>query len=182
MDCLKNYIGIRGCDAPAYTWDANTDSDDDPETNPTSPSGLYINDLPGLSLKQIDKLANEEQITWYQLWDSVQDSTIKKFVNKVKAGYKELFGVCTIDDDWFCTNREALSTPLQYFLGIELMVVRLFTDRINRYTTIEINKARELRQEYSDSFVDELKSSLEIIDANTNQEGGDIFSIIETLP
>ena len=43
MNCLTDYIGLRGC----------TDSD--------PISGLYINDLAGISLKSIDAIADNEQ-------------------------------------------------------------------------------------------------------------------------
>lgn len=61
MNCLDNYIGLR------YPG------------SPTPDSGLYINDLPGLSLKAIDKIANEEQITFSGVWQDVQCRSLKKF-------------------------------------------------------------------------------------------------------
>ena len=61
MDCLNNYIGLRYTGAPVPG------------------SGLYINDLPGVSLKGIDKIANEEQITFTGVWQDVQQRSLKKF-------------------------------------------------------------------------------------------------------
>lgn len=182
MDCLKNFIQIEGCDAPAYTYDANTDADNDPETDPTEPSGLYINkDLP-ISLEQIDKIADAEQQSFLVVWDEVQKSAIKKFVIRVKAGYKELFGICNLDDDWFCENRSSLAYPLLYFLGSELMKERMFSTRINRYTTIDKAKAKEMKDEFDEQFMIHLKDALELINDDENTEGGDIFNLVETLP
>jgi hypothetical protein len=175
MDCLKDYIGVGGCDAPVYSYQINT------VVQPAS--GFYINiDLPAISLKQMDKIADEEQRTFLGLWNEIQDRAIRKFRIRVKAGYKELFGVCKIQDTWFCDNRENLALPLLYFLGSELMFERLYSDRINRYTTIDREKAKELKAEFDDQFITHLKDALELIDNGINQEGGDIFSFVETLP
>jgi hypothetical protein len=61
MNCLQNYIGINYPGAPV------------PD------SGLYVNQLPGVSLKGIDKVANEEQITFTGVWSDVQQRSLKKF-------------------------------------------------------------------------------------------------------
>ncbi len=176
MICLKNFIGIQGCDTPVYSYEI------DSELQPFS--GLYINiDLPGVSLKQIDRIAEEDQITFLKVWDEVQDRAIRKFLLRIKSGYMELFSVCdVITDAWYCENRDALAMPLLYFLGAELMFERIYSDRINRYTTIEKSKAMELRVEFNNQFVTELKSALEIINDGADCETGDYFSYEETLP
>ncbi len=61
MKCLENYIGINYTGAPV------------PD------SGLYVNQLPGISLKAIDKTANEDQITFTGVWADVQNRSLKKF-------------------------------------------------------------------------------------------------------
>lgn len=183
MDCLKDYIQIKGCNAPAYSYDANTDNDDDPDTDPTEASGLFINmDLPGISLENIDKIADKEQQTFLGVWDEVQNRGLKKFHIRVKAGYKELFGICNLEDDWFCDNREALAMSLLYFLGSELMFERIYSDRINRYTTIDKAKAAALRGEFDNEFTIQLKSALEIINDGADNESGDVYSYEEILP
>lgn len=183
MDCLKDYIQIEGCSAPQYGYDANTDGDDDPETEPTPASGLYINkDLPGISLENVDKIADGEQQTFLGVWNEVQDRALRKFRIKVKAGYKELFGICNLDDSWFCDNRESLAMPLLYFLGSELMFERLYSSRINRYTTIDKPKAADLRDEFEAEFTIQLKSALELINDGADEETGDVFTYTENLP
>lgn len=62
MECLEDYIGIRGCE------------DSEPE------SGLYINDLPGLSMEAIDKVANSEQRTYLGVWTDVKRRALKRFI------------------------------------------------------------------------------------------------------
>ncbi len=182
MECLKNYIQIKGCDAPAYGYDDNTDGDNDASTDPTEPSELFINvDLP-ISLEQMDKIADAEQKTFLGVWNEVQDRGIKKFVIRVKAGYKELFGICNLDDDWFCENKEKLAYPLLYFLGSELMTERMFSTRINRFTTIDRSRASELKELFDAEFITHLKDALELIDDGDHEEGGEIYNIIEVLP
>lgn len=68
MECLRDYIGLR--------WCGNT---------VTPPSGFYINDLPGLSLKQIVSLADEESATFSELWDTIQQRAELRFSNDVRA-------------------------------------------------------------------------------------------------
>jgi hypothetical protein len=183
MDCLKNFIQIEGCSAPEYEYDSNTDGDDNPSTDHTDPSGLFINkDLPGVTLESIDKIANSEQLTFLGVWSDVQDRGIRKFRIRVKSGYKELFNKCDIDDDWFCDNREAMALPLLYFLGSELMFERLYSSRINRYTTIDKEKASQLKTEFDNEFIIQLKDALEIINNGEDEENGTLFSFSEVLP
>jgi len=61
MNCLQDYIGLRGCGAS------------------TPGSGLYVNDLPGISLKQIVSLTNEEEQTYLDLWAMIQRRAQQRF-------------------------------------------------------------------------------------------------------
>jgi len=74
MNCLKNYIGAKGC------------SDSEPD------SGLYINSLPGISQYMMDLISNREQLGVEGLWEEVENRTLEIFssfvVNKFKARYK----------------------------------------------------------------------------------------------
>ena len=54
-NCLYDYVGLLGC---------NT-------TTPTS--GRYVNSLPGISLYDVDSIANKEQVTFANVWDDVQE-------------------------------------------------------------------------------------------------------------
>jgi hypothetical protein len=61
MNCLNNYIGLRGCGSTAPS------------------SGLYINDLPGISIKQLVALTNEEEATYIDLWNMIQRRSEQRF-------------------------------------------------------------------------------------------------------
>lgn len=61
MTCLTDYIGLRGCGSSAPA------------------SGLYINDLPGISLKQMVSLTNEEEKTYLDIWAMIQQRAQSRF-------------------------------------------------------------------------------------------------------
>lgn len=60
MQCLKDYIGLKGCST----------------TMPDS--GLFINSLPGISLETIDKIADSEQQTYAGVFEDVQIRSLKR--------------------------------------------------------------------------------------------------------
>jgi hypothetical protein len=60
MDCLIDYIGLTGCGTSSPV------------------SGLFINSLPGISLKSIAQLADAEQQTYVGVWDDVQLRATKR--------------------------------------------------------------------------------------------------------
>lgn len=51
--------------------------------------------------------------------------------------------VCSFDA-LVCNNKEAFTRALWYLLGIELMLERMFTNRLNEFTAFDNNKAKEL--------------------------------------
>lgn len=61
MECLRDYIGIKGCgiDPPA--------------------SGMYINSLPGIEFNSIDQIANADQTSYAGVWSDVQERAIERF-------------------------------------------------------------------------------------------------------
>lgn len=61
MDCLLNYIGLTGCGSS------------------TPASGLFVNSLPGISLKSVEQLADAEQQTYLGVWADVQTRALKRF-------------------------------------------------------------------------------------------------------
>lgn len=78
MECLRNYIGLRGCPP------------NDPE------SELYVNSLPGISLASVDALANSEQMTYAQVWSDVQTRAIRRFANAVNSELRKRFKLKSI--------------------------------------------------------------------------------------
>lgn len=61
MECLRSYIGVRGCGLTAPA------------------SGIYINGLAGIEFKGIEDLANPDQTSFAGVWADVEDRAIKRF-------------------------------------------------------------------------------------------------------
>ena len=59
--CLEDWIGVNGC------------------SGATSASGVYINDLYGIELRNIDEIANEQQVNFSGVWDEVQTRALNRF-------------------------------------------------------------------------------------------------------
>lgn len=70
---LKDYIGVKWKNAA------------------TPASGLYINQLPGISLKSIDQIANEDQVDFLGVWDDVQTRSLTKFRTAVQQYFGRNF-------------------------------------------------------------------------------------------
>ncbi len=61
MDCLIDSVGLIGCGTSSPT------------------SNLFINSLPGISLKAIDKISDDEQKDYQGVWDDVQTMSAQQF-------------------------------------------------------------------------------------------------------
>jgi hypothetical protein len=116
MDSLIDVIGIEG------------------EGLPTGSSGLFINRDTPLTLEQFQKIKEADQPTLADLWSDIQKRAIAKFVIQVKAGYRELFGICDVEDSWFDENKTDLAHALLFFLGMEVCIEIMYSTRINRFT------------------------------------------------
>lgn len=79
MHCFFDYIGLRGA-----------------VSGITPDSGLYVNDLPGISLKSIDAVAGPDQVTYQQLWDTIQKRVMKKFQSAVLATLNHRYRLKTL--------------------------------------------------------------------------------------
>lgn len=67
--------------------------------------------------------------------------------------------------DWLvCNNIDLFTTAWQYCLGAELMTERIYSDRENRFTNIDIEKAKELRDEFETGWNKELETVIDGID------------------
>src|SRR4051812_19751040 len=64
--CLQNHIGMRGCGID------------------TPNSAAYVNELPGISLKTIDNIADSEQLNFNGVWANIQARALRKFDTDVQ--------------------------------------------------------------------------------------------------
>lgn len=152
-DCLINYVGLQACGG-VYE----------------SPlSGLYINSLPGISLESIDKIADSEQITYAGVWaDAQTEAAIRfksDFITEVTKCYR-ITRTCDYED-FICDNLELLANAWRYLLGNQLMIYRIFSSRLNRFTTIDLDAAKELRDYYQGEYLQALSQAVKLIDFST---------------
>jgi uncharacterized protein YlbG (UPF0298 family) len=136
MDCFKDYIGINACG------------------NETSVSGLFINQLPGVTFKMITGIIENDQDTFVKLWKDIQERALRKFGKDYHSKFtKKYVGFCCDSADCdpekiCCDNIEIFADAWLYCLGVELMIERLYSTRLNRFTTIDKDQASELRDYY----------------------------------
>jgi hypothetical protein len=66
MKCLSGHIGLRGCglEFPA--------------------AAAFLNELPGISLKTIDQVADQEQKTYYAVFQDIETRALRKFSTDVE--------------------------------------------------------------------------------------------------
>lgn len=133
-------------------------------------SGLYLDSLPDISLTLVDKLTPIEDSDFSELWAKIEDRAIKKFrtlfinaINKCHRIHKIDVCECLIE-----SNYEVFGIALWYLLGAELMFERANSSRLNRFTTIDKAKAKELTTTLMELFSDELTVGVNSIDVNDN--------------
>lgn len=73
---LLNYIGIRGYDA-----------------NP--PSNRFINELPGITMRNMQKVANEEQVTFLGSWQDVQNRGWMRLSTDIRNKLRSVYNLKT---------------------------------------------------------------------------------------
>ncbi len=67
MNCLTDYIGLKGC------------------SNAEPLSGLFINDYPGMSSELLDKVATPDQVSYVGMWESVQKVAYQRIRRDIQA-------------------------------------------------------------------------------------------------
>jgi hypothetical protein len=146
MTCFTDYIGLSYC-AGIYEQPG---------------SGIYLNSLPGISIQSIDAIADSEQTTYLGVWADVQSSAVAQFRIDVIAELNKCFKL-NRDCDYttmICDNRDILIQAWKYALAVWLMIFRLNTDRLNRYTTVDKKQAEELLAFYTVRYEEALKQSV----------------------
>lgn len=76
--CLEDWIGIRGC------------------SGASSDSGLYLNDLPGIELRMIDEVANEDQVNFSGVWTEIQNRALARFSTDVISAFSKKYRLKTL--------------------------------------------------------------------------------------
>ena len=81
MDCLSDYIGVRGgCGTTV------------------PPSSLYVNDLPGISFRQISSLADTQQQTFTGVWQDIQTRAQLRLSDDVRTEFGRKYKINRVLD------------------------------------------------------------------------------------
>lgn len=147
--CLIDYIGLKVCS-------------ENPE------SGVYINSLPGVSIEIMDMIAESEQITYKGVWADVQNEAWINFkidfIAEVSKCYK-INPYCDYEG-LICDNKDRLINAWRYLLGNHIMIFRIYSPRINQFTTVNLDQARELKDYYQIEYEAALKQAVQLIDVS----------------
>lgn len=172
ISCLNNRIGIRGCDAP-FTQGVEASA---PGIEPGVQAVealpiLYINDLPGCPLLKIDSLTDDERDTYLEVWNSIMIRAINKFEILVKAQLNKCYRLTdrAVVECLICENKSMLDIPLLYLHGVELMIEITSSDNLNRYTTIDLDKAERLKGEFYEEFQSFLTDAISSVDPESSE-------------
>ncbi len=71
LNCLKDHIGVEGC------------------TTTTPNSGIFVNQLPGIELKMLDKIANEDQSDFNGVYDDIQERTVRRLKSDINTFFEK---------------------------------------------------------------------------------------------
>lgn len=147
MECLIDYIGVLGCGSAI------------------PPSGLYINQLPGITLKSMDNIANEEQVTWLEVWKDIQlrasrrfNTTINKLFNKTHKLNKLNRSHCLNATDYDATPIVAESK----WKGFILKLDEIGNNQVSSFQTLFIPSVKLA------SAID-ASTTIKVFDLNTNE-------------
>lgn len=169
MQCLQGYVGVSPdlCLQPTETEGEDIVAEED---GTIETSGLYITELPGISLESIESLASPEQKTFLGVWANVEKRALLKFRSAVLAELNKCYCISdvTVIDCIVCSNKALFATALWYMLGAELCYERLFSNSINRFTTIDKKAAAEMRDNFLVDFQTELENAVKGIDVEDN--------------
>lgn len=151
MECLIDYIGFFNCAGQA-----------EPD------SGMYINTLPGITLESVDKVATSEQVTYLQVWADAQKEAAIRFANDFKIELNKCYTLSRKCDyeDMICDNLEHLNVAWRYLLGNQLMLYRMNSNRLNRYTTTDKKQAEELAAYYQVEYQKALEVAMKLVDVS----------------
>lgn len=80
-------------------------------------------------------------------------------------------------DAIICANIDLYADAYLYALGVELMRERIYSDRVNRYTTVDKKKAQELLELFTQDYTE----FLETANSAVNLRNDDCIECVETV-
>lgn len=166
MKCLFGYIG----------FDSSVEAE----------SGLYLTALPGITSDLLDGIREMSQTKVNALSD-IEKRSLLRFRTLFLNELNKCWNISDIDkaECLICANKPLLSVSLWYLMGAEMMAETIGSERTNRYTTVDMDKAESLRNEYMDVFFSELHTAVSGIDVSVcveNAEKGGDIQVVYALP
>jgi len=172
VDCLIGFIGLSSSIG-------------------VSDSGLYLNTLPNINIVSVNKIADEDQHDYDQVMKDIEARAINRlrtqFIIELNRCYrvsKREIAECLI-----CENKTLLAVALQYLMGAEMMIERINSSRINKYTTLDKITAQKTRIEFEERFNTELHVAIMGIDIensdcfeNKTPDHKGFITVVETTP
>lgn len=148
LACLTDYIGLKACE----------------ETQPGS--GLFINDLPGISNELLQAITDYESETYLETWRQLQQEAILLFRSSLLAELNKCYQINKMPtvECIACENKELLALPLWYLLGSQVMNLALKNWNNTRFSTVDREAVEEIRDEYRARFETELANAVQGID------------------
>jgi hypothetical protein len=143
LDCLIGYIGLRS-------------------EGGTADSGLYLDSLPDINISNTQKITDLDQSSYEEVFSAVEKRTILKF----RTFFISEFNKChrlfdrSVVDCLICGNKELLAESIWYLMGAEMLQERLGSNRINRHTTVDRKKTRELQDDFLNYFYEQLHTAV----------------------
>lgn len=152
LECLIDWLGFEACAAVGPYDD--------------SPSGVYLNGLPGINIETGDNIATSEQTTYKGLWDDIQKRAAGQFKIDVMAALQGCYVLNKECDygEMICENLEILTMPWLYLCGAWFMKYRINSNRVNYFTTVGDEQAREMQEFYTQEYERFLKQAVLLMD------------------
>ena len=82
-------------------------------------------------------------------------------------GLSGVFSLVCSYDTFICNNMQSFVYPLWYLLGAEMMIERIFSPRLNRWTTTDKKAANDLLAYYQAEYANNLNQLIDGIDLDT---------------
>lgn len=151
FDCLVGFIGLSS------------------NVSGEVPSGLYADALPDISEASVTKLVDGED-TVKSLWKEIEKRAILKFRTFFIREINEAHKISDREkcECLICEHKDLLATALWYLIGEEIMNARATSSRMNTYTTIDRQKAKEMREAFHAQFERELEIAVHGIDVHSS--------------
>jgi hypothetical protein len=145
-----------------------------------------VSALPGISKYNLGKIADKTKYADADgepdapvLFGVCESRAIQTFFSAFTAAINTHYRLCDLDviSCLVCENKNKLGIALMYYIGHEIMVERVASDRLNRFTTVDLDKAKELRADFLERAEYELNTAVKGINPNAGECAADVAPV-----